>query len=82
MVNTARVLYNVRRENVDIVYANVDGSDAEAGPSEETEYHQYEEIDQPGGAEAEPSEETEYHLYEEIDQQRVVVARPSAVPPV
>ena len=50
-----------------MVYYNVAHSDAEAGPSEEEEYHLYEEIDQRGG-EAGPSEETEYHQYEEIDQ--------------
>ena len=63
------VYYDVIQENVEIVYYNTARSDAEAGPSEETEHHQYEEMDQEGDAEAGPSEETEYHLYEEVDQQ-------------
>ena len=64
--NIELVYYSVRRESVEIVYYNVARSDAEAGPSEEEEYHVYEEIDQQGGAEAGPSEETEYPEYEEI----------------
>ena len=77
MGNIARVYYNVRRENVEIVYYNVVGPDAEAGPSEETEYHQYEDIDEQRVVEAGPSEEEEYSLCEDIDEQRVVEAGPS-----
>ena len=56
MGNIARVHYNVRRESVEIYY-DVVGSDAESGPSEEEEYHQYEDIDQ-HRVEAGASEET------------------------
>ena len=59
------VYYNVGRENVEMVYYNVAASDTEAGPGEETEYHQYEDIDQHRVA-----EDTEYHQYEDIDEQR------------
>ena len=45
-----------------MVYYNVAGSDAEAGPSEEAEYHPYEEIDLQRDAEAGPSEETVYEV--------------------
>ena len=72
-----RVYYNVGRENIEMVYYNVAGSDAEAGPSEEAEYHPYEEIDLQRDAEAGPSEETEYHPYEDIDLQRDAEAGPS-----
>ena len=57
MGNIARVHYNVRRESVEIYY-DVVGSDAESGPSEEEEYHQYEDIDQHRVVEAGASEET------------------------
>ena len=46
--NIELVYYDVGRESVEMVYYNVAHSDAEAGPSEEEEYHLYEEIDQPG----------------------------------
>ena len=54
----ARIHYNVRGENVELVYHDVVDSDAESGPSEETGYHQYEDIDQHRVVEAEPSGET------------------------
>ena len=76
----AMVYYNVGRGNVDIVYYNVPGSDAEAaGPSEETDYHLYEEIDQRDV----PREEAEYHQYEDVDLQGgAEAARRSRIPPV
>ena len=79
--NIELVYYSVRRESVEIVYYNVARSDAEAGPSEEEEYHVYEEIpvDQTSEETEYPeyeeipvdqtSEETEYQQYEEVDVQ-------------
>ena len=68
-----RVYYNVGRENVELVYYNTVGSDAEAGPSEETEYHQYDEIPLQGGSEDQQYDdidlpgESEDQQYDDID---------------
>ena len=64
--NNDEVYYNVGGGNVELLYCNVNYTEAEAaGPSGgEDEYHLYEEIGQQGASG--PSLYEEYHLYDDV----------------
>ena len=75
--NNDVVYYNVGEGNVELLYCNVNYSEAEAaGPSgEEDEYHLYEEIGQQGAPGHSLYEED--HLYDDVGQPGASEAGPS-----
>ena len=74
--NNDVVYYNVGEGNVELLYCNINYTDAEAaGARGEEEEYLYEEIGQRGASG--PSLYEEYHLYDDVGQQGASEAGPS-----